>query len=824
MAPASYAELQRSADHLELLPVLPLPDLVLFPGMIAPVEVSDPRSVRLLDAVAIGMHTDLVTLSQRDRAASDPSSGELHAVGTRAQVIRLYRLAQDRWAVVLSGVARMRAQTFLSKDPYLVAVFESVTEDEGDPVELHGLSLLLRSKAKEVMSMAPEIPSDAIQVLDAIEDPGLLADVVLANLDLPGGERQRWLETEDAARRLRAAVSLLHERLEILRLREYLDRQVKDQVDRQQRDTLLRQKAETIRRELGDLQAEGEVEIAADQLDRRISAAALPGNVDQVARKELDRLRALPAGSPEMALSENYLDWLIELPWTQQAEAPLPLDDARRLLDEQHHGLQPVKRRVLEFLAIERLRPGRRGPSLCLVGPPGVGKTSLGRSIASALGRRYVRLSLGGIADEAEIRGHCRTYVGALPGRILQAMRRVGVKNPVFVLDEVDKVGEGAPVNTLLDVLDPEQNHAFCDSFVELPFDLSRVIFILTANEAQAIHPTLRDRLEVLELDGYTLDEKVAITEHHLWPRLLDEHGLLPGHRQLPKGTLVDVITQYTREPGVRQLERVLATTCRDAVMHLATGTTYEPLVSQEALPVLLGPRRHEPLSDELPGENEHGTTLGLVCTPAGGEVVTVEATCLPGRGRVTLTGRAGQVLRESVQAAWSYLRSHAHLLGLPEAPLQGIDVHVHLPAAGVPKEGSSLGMGLLAAIISAVYRLPPRPMTAVCGELTLRGALLPVKRVRERVLAAHRLGLSQVLLPARNQSDLSDPQVPTPAEVDVVFCDQVPHMVSALFPGLRPTQGRHRAAASRPPRTQAKTPAPVAPQKHDEEHDDAGA
>ncbi len=774
-----------------VLPVLPLVDAVGFPDLSIPLLVGKPQSIRLVDDVAAGDRL-LVLVAQRVPRREEefrPGPDDVYRVGTVGRVVQLLRLPQGGMQVVVQGIARARLLEFVSTDPYLRARVEVVEDVVERTPELEALVRAVTSTFRKVAELAPYIPPPVAVAVMNIPDPGDLADFLAANMNLETAERQEILETFDVRRRLERIHFFLQRELELLELGSKVQRELQEEVARQQREAFLRRQLEAIRRELGETD---ERMAEVEELRRELEGAGLPEEARKEAERELNRLERLPPGSPEYGMIRTYLDWMVSLPWQTVTEDNLDVGNAARILDEDHYNLEKVKERILEFLAVRKLKADQRGPILCFLGPPGVGKTSLGQSIARALGRKFVRMSLGGIRDEAEIRGHRRTYIGALPGRIIQGMRRVGSRNPVFMLDELDKVGldfRGDPSAALLEVLDPEQNHSFVDNYLGVPFDLSRVLFIATVNMLDTVPPALRDRLEVIEIPGYTEEEKVQIARGFIFPKQRREHGLGPEHLELPEETLRQVIRSYTREAGVRQLEREIASICRKVARRVAAGEGGVGQVLPEELERYLGPPRF-PREVALEAD-EVGVATGLAWTPTGGEALVVEASLVPGRGNLILTGHLGEVMRESAQAAMTYARALAARAGLGDGFPEKVDVHIHVPAGAIPKDGPSAGVTMATALVSAVAGVPVKRSVAMTGEITLRGKVLPVGGIKEKVLAAHRIGARTVILPEENRKDLSDVPAGVRQALEFVFARTIDDVLNVALADPGKVQGK---------------------------------
>jgi ATP-dependent Lon protease len=775
------------------LPVLPLRNLVLFPGTVLPVEVGRKASLRLLDDVVKQRPPRLLVATQRDPQTDDPEAQDVHPIAVEAELVKLIRVGPDRVTAVLKGIARRNIEITYS-EPYLLASATPAVEVRVSSSEATALMLAARDTAQKLGELVPKIARDLVPALEAIQDPGQMADVIAAQIELQPSEQLALLLDLDARRRLEAVLAQLHRRIEVIKLKERIDGQVREEMSRQQREAVLRQSMKAIQEELG----EGRGEEDLDQFEEKIAKAGMPEEAEKAARKQLSRLRQTAGGSPEYSVQRTYLEWLCDLPWSKRTEDKVDLEAARALLDADHHGLQRVKKRVLEYLAVRKLAPHKKGPILCLVGPPGVGKTSLGRSIAKALGREFVRMSLGGVRDEAEIRGHRRTYIGALPGRIIQAMKRAGTKNPVVMLDEIDKVGadhRGDPSSALLEVLDPEQNSTFSDHYLEVPFDLSEVIFIGTANTTDTIPAPLLDRMELIELAGYTLAEKRAIAERHLIPKQLTEHGLTPEQVVFTPAAIEEVIEHYTREAGVRNLERELASVIRGMAMKIAAGEEAAPTIEREHIAEYLGPVKYV---KEVAEQTEHpGVATGLAWTPAGGDILFIEASEMPGKGHLSLTGQLGAVMKESGQAALTWVRAHGRELGLSPEFFEHIDVHVHVPHGAIPKDGPSAGVALLSALVSLLTHRRVRSDVAMTGEITLRGAVLPVGGIKEKVLAAHRAGIKRVVLPDRNRKDLVEVPEEVKRDLEFIFAKHVSTVLEAVLePAAQPARPDDQASS----------------------------
>ncbi len=767
-----------SSSLPEQLPILGLSDITIFPGMIAPLLVETAQSTKLIDDVVAGERLLGVVL-QRNPEAENPGPEEMHAVGCVARVLKMLKFPDNTVRVLVEGLWRIRIKEYAATDPYLTARFELLKDHTENSVELTAMMRNAQSQFQEIIKLSPAL-SEQIKIAALnTEDPGHFADLIAANLNLDLRERQELLETASVKERLTRLLPMLNREHEVLTLSSKIQTEVATSISKTQRDFFLREQMRAIQRELGESDPNaGEIRA----LREKIEQTPMPGEVRQAAAQELDRLQQMPPAAAEYAVTRNYLDWILGLPWMRETEDKLDLEAAEKILNEQHYGLAKVKDRLLEYLAVIQRRKQIKGPILCLVGPPGVGKTSLGRSVAEALGRKFARISLGGMRDEAEIRGHRRTYVGALPGRIIQTLRRVESRNPVILLDELDKVGadfRGDPAAALLEVLDPAQNNTFTDHYLDLPFDLSRVLFLTTANWLEPIHPALRDRLEVIELPSYTETEKLEIAKRHLLPRQLEEHGLSRREVKIPDTTLRRVIHSYTREAGVRQLEREIAALTRKATRKLiSNGEAAQPLVLKPELLVdYLGAARFP--NETAERIKEFGIATGLGWTPVGGEILFVEATRMPGKGGLLLTGSLGEVMKESAQTAVSYLRSQAGTLGIDFSDYSRHDIHIHVPAGATPKDGPSAGVALVAALASLLMRRRVRSEVAMTGEISLRGRVLRIGGVKEKVLAAARFGLKEVILPEQNRADWSE----VPEEVQAKLKAHFIKHISELLP-----------------------------------------
>ncbi len=724
---------------------------------VVPINVGRPRSVRLVEDL-LGRERALVgVISQRSPEIDEPTFKELYTVGTIARVVKVIRLGPSNYSVVLNGLGRFRVKNIATLEPYMRAKIERIPESLVRDIELDALGTGLREATREVLALMPNLPRDTAGILDNVREPGALADLIASNFpqaQASVGDKQEILEAFDVKARVRLVLAMVGRQLEVLRVKKEISSMVQEEMGKSQREYILRQQMKTIREELGEAGEDDEIE----ELRERVRRAKVPVEVEKVVKKQLGRMRSMAQQSAEYNVTRTYVEWIADLPWSKTTVDRISVQDVRRCLDEDHMGLEKVKKRIVEYAAIRQLRADKKGPILLFIGPPGVGKTSLGRSIARAMGRNYERIALGGVRDEAEVRGHRRTYVGALPGRILQALKKAGTKNPVLVLDEVDKMGvdlRGDPAAALLEVLDPEQNGTFQDHYLDMPFDLSQVMFLATANNRDTIPAALFDRMEVIEVPGYTRTDKLGIAREFLVPKQLSAHGLTDERLDFTVPGIETLIDNYTREAGVRGLEREIAAVCRATAVKLAEGNAVPEVVSPEHVEKVLGPHKHRP---EIAERNlEPGVATGLAWTPTGGEILFIEATKMPGKGNVVLTGNMKNVMQESATTAVSFVRSKAGELHLDPEWLKNIDLHVHIPKHGTPKDGPSAGVTMFTAVCSLLLGCPVRSDVAMTGEISLRGRIMGVGGVKEKLLAAHRAGIKHVIIPAQNRKDLED-------------------------------------------------------------------
>jgi ATP-dependent Lon protease len=763
----------------DAIAIVPVRNIVLFPGAVVPVTVGRPQSIAAAQN-AIRTEKPLGIVLQRDETVNEPTGLDLYRVGTVGSVLRYLTAPDGTHHVVTQGQQRFRVLEYLDGYPFLVARVQLAQEPEEMNTEIQARFFTLRQQAVEAVQLLPQAPQELLTAIQNIPTPSALADMVANYMDLKPEEKQEVLETFDLTRRLEKVGNLLGHRLEVLRLSRRISEQTKESMDERQREYVLREQLRTIQKELGETDSR-QVEI--QELTEAIAKAKMPPEVETQALKELRRLERMPEGAGEYAMIRTYLDWLIELPWSNLSETSIDIAAARRILDEDHYGLEKVKRRILEFLAVRKLNPEGRSPILCFVGPPGVGKTSLGQSIARATERQFVRVSLGGLHDEAEIRGHRRTYVGAMPGTVIQSLRKAGTRNPVMMLDEMDKLGQGFhgdPSAALLEVLDPEQNSTFRDNYLGVPFDLSRVMFIATANVLENIPGPLRDRMEVIDLPGYTEEEKVEIAKRYLVRRQLEANGLTAEQAAISDDAIREIIRYYTREAGNRNLERLIGGVFRNIAMRIAEGTIERMVIEPDRIAEILGSRRIE--SETAMRTSVPGVATGLAWTPVGGDILFIEAARTPGNGRLILTGQLGDVMKESAQAALSLVKSRPEVLGSDPVEFDKFDIHVHVPAGAIPKDGPSAGVAMFMALVSLLTGRTIRSDLAMTGEISLRGLVLPVGGIKEKVLAAQRAGITTVMLPARNRRDYEEIPEAARNALNFVWLERVDDAIAAAL------------------------------------------
>ena len=795
MTPAD-PDLERKLKEKPVLPVLPLRNTLLFPDMIIPLAVGRDRSLKAVEQATRG-DGYLLIVGQKDGDQEDPSGDDLFRVGVIAKILRLMRVAQNNLSVIVHGLGRVRVEEFTSQDPCFEARVSFLEVTEGSSVEMEALQKNILAQYEKLAGLTPSIPQEMLAPLQRFDDPNRVVDTIIFNLSMPIAEKQAILEETDTVRRLKMLTAILAREIQVLELGSKIQSEVVEKMNKAQREYFLKEQMRAIQKELG----EGDDKTReVDELKARVAKAKMPKEAQEVALKEVDRLAMMHPSAAEYTVSRTYLDWLVELPWSKSTTDRLDIKRAQKILDEDHYGLAKVKDRIVEYLAVQQLKKDLKGPILCLVGPPGVGKTSLGRSVARSLGRKFVRMSLGGIHDEAEIRGHRRTYVGALPGRIIQGMRRAGSHNPVFMLDELDKVGmdfRGDPTSALLEVLDPEQNFSFSDHYLEVFFDLSKTMFIATANILDTIPQALLDRMEVLRLPGYTEEEKLHIATDHLMPRVLSNHGLKKSQVRFSDDALNTIIAEYTREAGVRNLEREMSAICRKIAKSRVSGDTKRVAVTADLVRSYLGPR--QVFLESRDRIDRPGVATGLAWTPVGGDILFIESTSMRGKGGLALTGQLGDVMKESAQAALSWIRTHASELGIKAEAFSKNDLHVHVPQGAIPKDGPSAGVALVTALTSLLTGQVVRDDVAMTGEITLTGKVLPVGGIKEKVLAAKRAGMKEVILPERNRGDLEDLTQEARAALTFHFVTEIPQALKlAIRPPRRPAAKKALPAKSR--------------------------
>ncbi len=772
-------ETQRT-DTTRELPLVALRETVIFPEMIVPLQVGREKSVNALNAaVAEGGPIALVTQRQAEQEdISDPS--ELYPVGTLAKIAQVVQLQDGTVRAIVQGQRRLHVRGFAQTTPYLRAVVEEVVETGEVGVEVQALMRTVQGQIEQYVANGAPVPPEAAVAARNITEPGLLADMVAYSPDMTTEQRQELLETIDVTDRLRLVRDFLARQVEILELKGKIQSEVKSEMDKTQREYILREQLKAIQRELGE---DDPQQADINELREKVEAAGMPEEVKARALKEVDRMSRIPSASPEVGVIRTYVDWLVGLPWNVSTDDQLDIKRAAEILDEDHYGLEKIKERILEYLAVRTLADTIRSPILALIGPPGVGKTSLGKSVARAMGRKFVRMSLGGIHDEAEIRGHRRTYIGALPGRIIQSVKTAGSNNPVFMLDEIDKIGmdfRGDPSSALLEVLDPEQNNTFQDNYLEVPFDLSKVLFIATGNLMDPIPAALRDRMEIVQLPGYTQQEKIEIGKRFLVPKQMENHGLKPKNIEITDEAMTELVQAYTKEAGVRNLERELANIMRKVARSVAEGRKRKTIVDRKKLVEFLGPPRWE--YGELESEDQTGAATGLVVTEVGGDIVAVEVTRMEGKEDFILTGQLGEVMRESARAGLSWIRAHASELGIPRETFEKNTLHIHVPAGAIPKDGPSAGVTMATAMVSAMTGIPVRKDVAMTGEITLRGRVLPIGGLKSKILAAHLSGARVVILPRKNEKDLRDVPDEIRKEMKLVLVDSMDQVLEAAL------------------------------------------
>ncbi|RJQ56997.1 MAG: endopeptidase La [Nitrospiraceae bacterium] len=758
---------EREVEIPASLPILPVRDVVIFPYMILPLFVGRDISIKAIEH-AVGENKMIMLVSQKDVAVETPSKEDLYAVGSVGTILRMLKLPDGRLKILVQGITKARITGYTQTDPFYIGEIEKLIEPKHPEitVEIEAMMRNVKELVDKSLTLGKTFLPDIIVLIENIEEPGRLADLVASNLGLKADQAQALLEQTDPVKRLKKIGEILNREVELLLVQQKIQSDVKGEIDKTQREYFLREQLKAIQRELGEIDEKTE-EIM--DLRIKIERAKMPEKVAKEAIKQINRLEKMHQDSAEAGTIRTYVDWLVELPWAKSSKDMLDLKKAKKVLDEDHYDLEKVKERILEYLGVRKLKEKMKGPILCFVGPPGVGKTSLGKSIARSLGREFFRMSLGGMRDEAEIRGHRRTYVGAMPGRIIQGIKTAGKNNPVFMLDEVDKIGmdfRGDPASALLEVLDPEQNYAFSDHYLGVPFDLSNVMFITTANLMDPIPSPLRDRMEIISLSGYTAEDKVGIAKNYHIPKQLKEHGITDKNLKINDSALLQIITHYTREAGVRNLEREIANLCRKVARKIAEGKTGKYVISSRNLSKYLGVPKYLP--EEEIKKDEIGVSTGLAWTETGGDIIYIEATIMKGKGGITLTGQLGDVMKESAHAALSYIRSRARTLGINNNLFSQNDIHIHVPAGAIPKDGPSAGITMATAIASVFTGKPVHKNIAMTGEVTLRGKVLPIGGLKEKTLAAKRMGINKIIIPKRNEKDLED--IPKYVKKDMQF------------------------------------------------------
>jgi len=798
------------------LAILALKNVVVFPNLVIPILVSREKSVKAIDDVFEGRKL-IGLLTQRDETVEEPTPDDLYRVGTIGLILRKLVLPEGGARILVQGLSRFRVKKYVQTDPYFEASIAQIEDEKPEGLEVQALMRSALEHFKEFVNLSRSLPTEILVAANNIRDPGMLSDLLSTHINVKLEERQELLETVSPVERLKKVNSFLSREIQLLNMSNEIQNRVQEEVGKNQREYFLREQLKAIQRELGETDSK---EAEREKYEERIKAAGMPEEVEKKAMEELDRLQRLHPEAAEGGVIRTYLDTLCDLPWNRSTPDEKNIAKAQRILDEDHYGLREIKERLLEYLGVLKLTNSLKGPILCFVGPPGTGKTSLGKSIARALGRKFVRMSLGGIRDEAEIRGHRRTYVGALPGRIIQGIRNAGTRNPVFMLDEIDKVGmdfRGDPSSALLEALDPEQNTAFSDHYLEVPFDLSQVLFITTANLLDTIPPPLLDRMEIIRLSGYTELEKLEIARRFLMPKQLENHGLKPSQLSITRAMMRNVILGYTREAGVRSLEREIAKICRKVALKIASDKLKrESIKSEKKLEDYLGVRRYD-ISDERV-EHEVGVATGVVWTSVGGDIQVIEAAKMPGKGNLILTGHLGDVMKESCQAALTYLRSSADMLGVPPEELAKSDIHIHFPAGAIPKDGPSAGITVAVALVSLFTGAKVRANIAMTGEISLKGRVLPVGGLKEKLLGAKRAGIRRVIVPRRNQKDIKEVPEEIKKGMEYIYVSHLDEVLDLAFsrdPRRRGKGGKAKPAAAPARKAAAKvTPAPKAARK----------
>ena len=792
---------EKKEDVLEIYPVLPLRNTVLFPQQIIPIYVGREQSLKLIADLPKSGKKYIVVVAQKDGAVENPKAADLYEYGTLAMVMKVFDMPDKSRSAIVQGLDRVKVKQYLEPEPYYKGLVEKVRGVVTPSAEIEGITVNLQEIFKKLIEIAPYLSEEQFHVLSNIQNPGKLVDKAISLMNISTKEKQDILEELDIKKRLEKCTVLINREIHRIELGEKIQSDVQDEISKSQREYFLREQMKAIQKELGE--DTGGVEL--DELDEKIKEAKMPEKVEKVARKELGRMKKIPAQSPEYTVARTYLDWLVELPWSKESKDNEDISYAQEVLDSDHYGLDKVKERIVEHLAVRNLKKSRakkgeqlKSPILCFGGPPGTGKTSIGKSIAKSMGREFVRISLGGVRDEAEIRGHRRTYIGALPGRIIASLKKAGSNNPIFMLDEIDKLGmdfRGDPSSALLEVLDPEQNFSFNDHYLEVDFDLSNIMFITTANRVDKIPGPLRDRMEVLEFSGYIMEEKLQIAKDHLLPKQVKEHGLRKKEVKFSDESICLLVESYTREAGVRNLERQLANVCRKAAREITDGKVKSINVTPDKVYEFLGPKKF--ISEIAERAHQPGVVVGLAWTAFGGDILFIEATKMPGKGALKLTGKLGDVMKESVQAAYSYVRTNAHKLGIDPAFNKKMDIHVHVPAGAIPKDGPSAGVAMITALVSLLTNKQVKDKLGMTGEISLRGNVLPIGGLKEKATAAHRAGLTHILAPAQNEKDLVDIPKKVLKDLKISFVKDVSDVLKLTLgvvggkpPKSRKTQG----------------------------------
>jgi len=781
----------------DAIPIVPIRNVALFPGVVMPITLGRELSIAAAQEAVRAGHK-IALLAQRDASTEKPGAADLYQIGVLATVIRYVTTPEGAHHLVCQGESRFRVVEMVRETPFLAARIEQIPEPTNTSPEIEARAAFLKERATEALSLLPQAPPELARMVSGIDSPAHLADLIVSFMDAKSAEKQEILETLDLKERLDKVIKLLAHRVEVLKITKDITEQTQAALGERQREAVLREQLRQLQKELGEGDSASD-ELA--ELEGQVTQAQMPAPVEEHARKELQRLRRMQEASPEYGMVRSYLDWMVALPWGKVDPEDIDIERARQVLDEDHYGLEKVKRRILEYLAVRKLNPQGRSAILCFVGPPGVGKTSLGQSIARALGLKFVRVSLGGVHDEAEIRGHRRTYIGALPGNIIQGLRKAGTRNPVFMLDEIDKLSaslHGDPSSALLEVLDPEQNSTFRDNYIAQPFDLSRVLFIATANVLDTIAGPLRDRMELIELNGYTQEEKLQIARRYLVQRQLKANGLEPSQVTITDAALARVISEYTREAGCRNLERQIGALMRNAAVQIASGKSSSVTVDAPDIDAVLGASRFE--SDVASRTSVPGVATGLAWTPVGGDILFIESARLPGNGKLILTGQLGDVMKESAQAALSLVKSQAEELGIDPKIFENSDIHVHVPAGAIPKDGPSAGVAMFVSLASLLKHEPVRPDVAMTGEISLRGLVLPVGGIKEKTIAAARAGIKRVILPARNRRDLEDIPQSTREALQFVWVERVTEALAVALGSAAPAEGDSEPVETGPP------------------------